>query len=314
MRWALYISAADSSPRAGLVIDDAIHGLEAGTTVLGLLGDDGTRLAEAAAAARDQPSEVVALADAVLRSPFPRPPSIRDSSSFEQHIRTGFKGLGVPFDDNWFKIPLVYFTNPGDVKGHGEDVTAAPGAQKLDYELECAAVIGRQGSDLTAAQAEDIIAGYVILNDWSARDIQATEVGFKVGPYKTKDWAMSAGPFFVTKDELEPFRSGKSFDLGMRASVNGMPYSDGNLRDIYWSFGELVAHASRGTVVHPGDLLGSGTVGTGCILEQSLTHGSDKYPWLVPGDVVSLEIDAIGTLANRVVAGPEPPDWRQTDG
>jgi 2-keto-4-pentenoate hydratase/2-oxohepta-3-ene-1,7-dioic acid hydratase in catechol pathway len=296
------------------VVGDAIHGLEAGTTVLDLLGDDGARLAEAAVTARDQPSEVVALADAVLRAPFPRPPSIRDSSSFEQHIRAGLKGLNVPFDDHWYEVPLVYFTNPGDVKGHGEDVTAAPGAEKLDYELECAAVIGRRASNLTAAEAEDVIAGYVILNDWSARDIQAKEVGFKVGPYKTKDWAMSAGPFFVTKDELEPHRSRKSFDLGMRAWVNGVQYSDGNLNEIYWSFGELVAHASHGTVVNPGDLLGSGTAGTGCILEQSIVFGTDKYPWLVPGDVVSLEIDAIGTLTNRVVAGPAMPSWRLSDG
>jgi 2-keto-4-pentenoate hydratase/2-oxohepta-3-ene-1,7-dioic acid hydratase in catechol pathway len=296
------------------VVGDAIHGLEAGTTVLDLLGDDGARLAEAAVTARNQPSEVVALADAVLRSPFPRPPSIRDSSSFEQHIRAGLKGLNVPFDDHWYEVPLVYFTNPGDVKGHGEDVTAAPGAEKLDYELECAAVIGRRASNLTAAEAEDVIAGYVILNDWSARDIQAKEVGFKVGPYKTKDWAMSAGPFFVTKDELEPHRSRKSFDLGMRAWVNGVQYSDGNLNEIYWSFGELVAHASHGTVVNPGDLLGSGTAGTGCILEQSIVFGTDKYPWLVPGDVVSLEIDAIGTLTNRVVAGPAMPSWRLSDG
>lgn len=314
MRWALYVSVSDSLPRAGLVVGDAIHGLEAGTTVLDLLGDDGARLAEAAVTARDQPSEVVALADAVLRSPFPRPPSIRDSSSFEQHIRAGLKGLNVPFDDHWYEVPLVYFTNPGDVKGHGEDVTAAPGAEKLDYELECAAVIGRRASNLTAAEAEDVIAGYVILNDWSARDIQAKEVGFKVGPYKTKDWAMSAGPFFVTKDELEPHRSRKSFDLGMRAWVNGVQYSDGNLNEIYWSFGELVAHASHGTVVNPGDLLGSGTAGTGCILEQSIVFGTDKYPWLVPGDVVSLEIDAIGTLTNRVVAGPAMPSWRLSDG
>jgi 2-keto-4-pentenoate hydratase/2-oxohepta-3-ene-1,7-dioic acid hydratase in catechol pathway len=296
------------------VVGDAIHGLEAGTTVLDLLGDDGARLAEAAVTARNQPSEVVALADAVLRSPFPRPPSIRDSSSFEQHIRAGLKGLNVPFDDHWYEVPLVYFTNPGDVKGHGEDVTAAPGAEKLDYELECAAVIGRRASNLTAAEAEDVIAGYVILNDWSARDIQAKEVGFKVGPYKTKDWAMSAGPFFVTKDELEPHRSRKSFDLGMRAWVNGVQYSDGNLNEVYWSFGELVAHASHGTVVNPGDLLGSGTAGTGCILEQSIVFGTDKYPWLVPGDVVSLEIDAIGTLTNRVVAGPAMPSWRLSDG
>jgi 2-keto-4-pentenoate hydratase/2-oxohepta-3-ene-1,7-dioic acid hydratase in catechol pathway len=296
------------------VVGDAIHGLEAGTTVLDLLGDDGARLAQAAVTARNQPSEVVALADAVLRSPFPRPPSIRDSSSFEQHIRAGLKGLNVPFDDHWYEVPLVYFTNPGDVKGHGEDVTAAPGAEKLDYELECAAVIGRRASNLTAAEAEDVIAGYVILNDWSARDIQAKEVGFKVGPYKTKDWAMSAGPFFVTKDELEPHRSRKSFDLGMRAWVNGVQYSDGNLNEIYWSFGELVAHASHGTVVNPGDLLGSGTAGTGCILEQSIVFGTDKYPWLVPGDVVSLEIDAIGTLTNRVVAGPAMPSWRLSDG
>jgi 2-keto-4-pentenoate hydratase/2-oxohepta-3-ene-1,7-dioic acid hydratase in catechol pathway len=309
MRWALYVTDSDPSPRAGMVVDESIHGLPAGSTVLDLLGDDGSRLAEAADTARNRPSEVVALADVALRAPIPRPPSIRDSSSFEQHVRAGLEGLGVGFDDHWYDVPMVYFTNPGDVRGHDEDVVAAYGATKLDYELEVAAVIGRTATNITAAEAADVIAGYVILNDWSARDIQAGEVAFKVGPYKTKDWAMSAGPYFVTKDELEPYRSGKVYDLGMRAWVNDKQYTDSNLNGMYWSFEELVAHAARGTYVHPGDLIASGTCATGCVFEQSITFGSDEYPWLVPGDVVTLEVDAIGTLRNRVLACPELPDW-----
>ena len=173
----------------------------------------------------------------------------------------------------------------------------------MDYELEVAAVVGMGGADLDPDEAQQIIAGYCVMNDWSARDIQRREMKLSMGPVKGKDFATSLGPVFVTPDELEDARRDKSFDLAMTASVNGVEYSRASLADIYWSFGEMLAYASRGTRVETGDMIGSGTCGTGCILELSLVHGVERYPWLQPGDVVELSVERLGTLRNRVVAG-----------
>jgi 2-keto-4-pentenoate hydratase/2-oxohepta-3-ene-1,7-dioic acid hydratase in catechol pathway len=307
----MYVSPQDGRPRAGLVVDDAIHGLEQGSSIIDLLGDDGTKLNEARDHAVANPTEVLAVSDVMLHAPIERPPSIRDSSSFEAHLRAGFAAQGVEWDDRWYDYPLFYFTNPNDVSGSGQDVHAAPGSQALDFELEVAAVIGREGTNLSEAEADDCIVGYCIFNDWSARDIQKAEFGFKVGPFKTKDWAMSAGPYLVTKDELEPLRKNAAYDLAMEASVNGRKISSGNLADIHWSFGELAAYSSRGTWLRTGDMIGSGTVGTGCILELSLVHGADEYPWLQPGDEIVLEVERLGRLANRVVDAWDVPDWKR---
>jgi 2-keto-4-pentenoate hydratase/2-oxohepta-3-ene-1,7-dioic acid hydratase in catechol pathway len=162
----------------------------------------------------------------------------------------------------------------------------------------------RAGADLDPDTAERHIAGYCVMNDWSARDIQRREMKLSMGPVKGKDFATTLGPFMVTPDELEPFRKGRAFDLAMLASVNGREYSRASLADIYWSFGEMLAYASRGTEVAPGDVIGSGTCGTGCILELSLVHGEDQYPWLKPGDLVELEVEHLGRTGNRVVEGP----------
>jgi 2-keto-4-pentenoate hydratase/2-oxohepta-3-ene-1,7-dioic acid hydratase in catechol pathway len=301
MRWATYLSPKSGTSRCGLVVEGRIFGLEQGITVLGLLGDDGARMAEAAARAIADPHEVVSVADVTLCAPIPQPPSIRDGSCFEAHLRAGFGAAGVPFDfDNWYAHPMIYFTNPHGLTGSGASIPAAPGAVKLDYELEVAAIVGRDGTNLDVGEAEEHIAGYCILNDWSARDIQSYEVKFQVGPFKTKDWAMTAGPYFVTKDELDPFRKGNAFDLEVTASVNGRPYSRGNISDMYWSFAELVAYSSRGTWVRAGDHIASGTVGTGCILELAGRHGPEAFPWLRIDDEVVLQAAGLGTLTNRI--------------
>src|SRR5437588_319044 len=190
--------------------------------------------------------------------------------------------------------------------GDGDEVAAPPGCTELDYELEVAAVVGRGGADLDPDTAQAGIAGYCVLNDWSARDIQRREMKLSMGPVKGKDFATSLGPVLTTPDELEPFRGDRAFELTMTASVNGREYSRASLDDIYWSFGEMLAYASRGTRLEPGDVIGSGTCGTGCILELSLVHGEDAYPWLRPGDEVTLEVDQLGRIENRVVAGIEP--------
>ncbi|HEX2068733.1 MAG TPA: fumarylacetoacetate hydrolase family protein, partial [Actinomycetota bacterium] len=158
-------------------------------------------------------------------------------------------------------------------------------------------------SDLDPDVAERYIAGFCVMNDWSARDIQRREMKLSMGPVKGKDSATTLGPVLVTPDELEDARKDRAYDLTMTAVVNGKEYSRASLAEIYWSFGEMIAYASRGTTVMPGDVIGSGTCGTGCILELSLVHGSEEYPWLEPGDEVVLEVERLGRVANRVVEG-----------
>jgi 2-keto-4-pentenoate hydratase/2-oxohepta-3-ene-1,7-dioic acid hydratase in catechol pathway len=213
-------------------------------------------------------------------------------------------------DADWYELPVFYFSNPAAIVGPGEDVAVPPGCEELDYELEVAAVVGLGGRDLDADEAERHIAGFCVMNDWSARDIQRREMKLSMGPVKGKDFATTLGPVLVTPDELEPYRRARAYDLAMTATVNGKPYSRASLADIYWSFGQMLAYASRGTELVPGDVIGSGTCGTGCILELSLVHGVEAYPWLKPGDVVALEVEQLGRIENRVVEGAgEEPLW-----
>ncbi|MGH7687473.1 MAG: fumarylacetoacetate hydrolase family protein [Candidatus Dormibacteria bacterium] len=302
MRWVTY-AAGDRAPRVGLVVEDAVHGLEPELTLLELLGDDGERLAMAGNRARTDPSEVRRLADVRLLSPLPRPPTIRDFYAFEQHVKTARQRRGLEMDADWYELPVFYFSNPYAVLGPDDDVPAAPGSAEMDYELEVAAVVGRAGQNLDPSDAATHIAGFCVMNDWSARDVQRREMKLSMGPVKGKDFATSLGPMLVTPDELESARSGHAYDLAMIARVNGTEYSRATLADIYWSFPEMLAYASRGTWVRPGDVIGSGTCGTGCILELSLVHGAERYPWLSTGDVVELEVERLGVLRNRVVDG-----------
>ena len=302
MRWVTYRAGAHEA-RVGLVVGESVHGLEPGLTLLELLGDDGERMAHGAERARVDPSEVHPVADVQLLAPIPDPPTIRDFYAFEQHVRVARERRGLGMDPDWYQIPVFYFSNPYAVVGPDVDVPAAPGSDSMDFELEVAAIVGRAGHDLTPDDAEQHIAGFCVMNDWSARDIQRREMQLSMGPVKGKDFATSLGPALVTPDELESARRDKAYDLAMVARVNGREYSRASLADIYWSFGEMIAYASRGTWVRPGDVIGSGTCGTGCILELSLVHGSDAYPWLQPGDVVELEVERLGVLRNRLVEG-----------
>ncbi len=302
MRWVTY-RMENGAERAGLVVGADVHGLAAGETLLSLLGDDGERLAQAADRAQRDPADVVALDAISLCAPVPRPPSVRDFYAFEQHVRTARQRRGLEMDPDWYELPVFYFSNPHCVVGPDDDVAVAPGTAEMDFELEVAAIVGMAGSDLDPASATRHIAGYCVMNDWSARDVQRREMKLSMGPVKGKDFATSLGPVLVTPDELNSARAGRAYELAMTASVNGIEYSRASLSDIYWSFGEMLAYASRGTRVVPGDVIGSGTCGTGCILELSLVHGSDRYPWLQPGDVVELSVERLGRLRNRVVAG-----------
>ncbi len=274
------------------------------SSLIDLLGDDGERLLRAGEAAETDPLDIIEAATAQLRPPIPQPPTIRDFYAFEQHVVAGRKSRGLEMIKEWYEIPVFYFTNPSALAGHGEAVAVPPGCQKLDFELEVAAVVGRRGSNLTVTEAANHIVGYMLMNDWSARDLQRKEMLVGLGPAKGKDFRSSLGPCLVTADELEPKRNGKGFDITLTATVNGREYSSDTFANIYWSFEEMLAFAARGTVVNAGDVLGSGTCGTGCISELSLTHGEATYPWLQPGDRVEFQADILGTLANTIVPGP----------
>jgi 2-keto-4-pentenoate hydratase/2-oxohepta-3-ene-1,7-dioic acid hydratase in catechol pathway len=303
MRWVTFTQSPHATERTGVVVDGRIHACAPGTTLLGLLGDDGERLAAAGDAVRRDPHEVLELDAVHLLAPIPKPPTVRDFYAFEQHVRTARQRRGLEMDPDWYELPVFYFSNPYAIGGPNDDIAIPPGSAEMDYELEVAAIVGRGGADLDPEQAHRNIAGYCVMNDWSARDVQRREMKLSMGPVKGKDFATTIGPVLVTPDELEDVRRNRSFDLAMTASVNDVEYSRASLADVFWSFGEMLAYASRGTRVEAGDVIGSGTCGTGCILELSMVHGIDQYPWLQPGDVVELSVERLGTLRNRVVAG-----------
>jgi fumarylacetoacetate (FAA) hydrolase len=228
--------------------------------------------------------------------------SVRDFYAFEQHVKTcrGHRGLGmVP---QWYEVPVFYFSNPVAIIGDGDPVWAPKGSEALDYELEVACVVGTAARDLPADDsALDCVAGFTVMNDWSARDIQRAEMAVGLGPSKSKDFATSLGPRLVPFAELRDcYREGR-LHLEMTARVNGKEYSRGNAGSMYWTWPQLLAHASRDTELRPGDVLGSGTVGTGCILELTPEAVGG---WLRPGDVVELTVERIGTLRNPVVERP----------
>lgn len=238
------------------------------------------------------------LGEVRLLAPIPFPPAVRDFYAFEQHVRTARRLRGLEMDPDWYELPIFYFTNPATVFGDG-DVIPYPATERLDYELEICAVMGRDGADLTAAEALDAVAGYMVFNDWSARDLQRREMKLSLGPAKGKDFANSFGPWLVTPDELSWSGPGRPRGT-MTARVNGEEWSRADLSDLYHDYGAMIAYASRDSRVRRGDLLGSGTCGTGCILELASTHGEERFPWLRPGDVVELEVEGIGVLRNTV--------------
>jgi 2-keto-4-pentenoate hydratase/2-oxohepta-3-ene-1,7-dioic acid hydratase in catechol pathway len=299
MRWCTYLTS--DGPRAGLITDDRVYGLAEPHNLIELIASDAA-LREAGQRALREPAGFVPLADARLTAPIPVPPSIRDFMAFEEHVVTSHQAMGQTVHPDWYELPVFYFTNPAAVHGPYDDVAISPGSTAFDYELEIAAVIGAPGRDIAAADAEAHIAGYTVLCDWSARDLQEREMRLLLGPAKGKDSATSIGPVLVTADELEPQRAGNAYDLSMTAAVNGKPYSQGNFSTIHWSFPAMIEHASRGTELRTGDIIGSGTVGTGCILELSRSHGQGAYPWLKPGDIVTLTVERIGTIEATIVS------------
>lgn len=304
MRIATYVSPVSGGERVGVLEGDQLLGIDEPVRLLDLLGDDGERLADAAHRAKRSPAEVVPLDQARLMAPIPVPPSIRDFMAFEEHVRNAGRHFGHEPAEVWYRQPIFYFSNPAAVRAARGDIEISPGSIAFDYELEVAAVVGKAGRNLSPTEAVRHIAGFLVLCDWSARDLQRAEMEGHLGPAKGKDGATSLGPYLVTPDELAGRRKGNGFDLEMFATVNGQEGSKGNWSAIHWSFEELLAYASRGTEVRPGDVLGSGTVGTGCIAELQALHGAEAYPWLKAGDEVRLEVELLGSIEARIRPAP----------
>jgi 2-keto-4-pentenoate hydratase/2-oxohepta-3-ene-1,7-dioic acid hydratase in catechol pathway len=233
--------------------------------------------------------------------PVVRPPAFRDFYAFEQHVKTARARRGLGMVPAWYEIPVFYFSNPNALVGHDAPVYAPAECAELDYELELGIVIGRGGRDIAPERAWDHVAGFTILNDLSARDLQRKEMPVGLGPAKAKDFATAVGPWLATHDELADCIAGERLTLEMIARVNGRELSRGNVASLHHSIPRLIAQASRDAELVPGDLIGTGTVGTGCILELGADHTGG---WLKPGDVVELEIERLGVLRTRIVARP----------
>jgi len=284
------ISTLRASSQPALVIDDRVHTLP--YPDLQAVIAVGTEKA-ASRASKDS----FALNEVTFHSPI-HPKTLRDFYAFETHVKTANRNRGQDVPENWYKFPVFYFSNPNNNYGHEDTIPYPSYTQALDYELEIAVVIGKPGINIQPENAPDHIFGYTVFNDWSARDLQVQEMKVNFGPVKSKDFACSFGPVIVTREELADKVTERPgvYALEMTARVNGTEMSRGNFNDIYWSFGDMIARASQSVMLNPGDIIGSGTVGTGCLYELTKNQG----PWLDEGDVIELEIERIGVLRNTV--------------
>jgi len=258
-----------------------------------------TVAAEAATAAGGKASSIARrpFDSLTILPPVAHPPAFRDAYCFEEHVTNARARRGLTVPPEWYEMPIFYYSNPGAFVGHRAPVRRPQWTQALDYELELGWIIGRKGRDLRAEEWRSYVAGFTILNDWSARDVQRREMAVGLGPAKGKDFATSLGPALVTLDEFEGACEGDHLRLEMQASVNGTLLSRGNAGSMRYSVGEVIARASQDVYLFPGDVFGSGTVGTGCILEL----GNDVHRWLEPGDEVTLTIERLGALTNPIV-------------
>lgn len=254
----------------------------------------------------------VSITEAQILAPVPFPSSCRDAYAFRQHVESARRNRGVPMIPEFDQYPVFYFTNHLSIQGPGNIICMPDHFEKLDFELEAAIVISKHGRNIRAEDADEYIAGLMIMNDMSARKLQMEEMMLNLGPAKGKDFCTVTGPWLVTLNELEQYETapkeghvGKSWNLRMQCRVNGQQVSDGNLSDMHWTFAEIIERASYGVNLLAGDIIGSGTVGTGCFLELNgtgkLNNPNYTEQWLLPGDVVELEIEGLGTLVNTIV-------------
>jgi len=252
------------------------------------------------------------LKEVKLLAPIPRPNSLRDAYAFRQHVETSRRNRGLEMIKEFDDFPVFYFSNHNAIFGPSDDIQCMPSHfEKLDYELEIAILIGKEGINVKAKNAKEYIAGFMIMNDMSSRGLQMKEMKLNLGPAKGKDFASALGPYLVTPDELSgniinEDDNGCNYDLQMTCSLNGKLLSKGNLKDIAWSFEKIIERVSYGATIYPGDIIGSGTVGTGCLLEINGTNklkSSDfTEVWLKENDVVEMEIEKLGKITNKIIS------------
>jgi 2-keto-4-pentenoate hydratase/2-oxohepta-3-ene-1,7-dioic acid hydratase in catechol pathway len=300
----------EQGPRLGVVRPDGVAELARTESRLEPhFGDDGSALRALAGAIHADPAGEYGLDSLTLLKPVD-PVSMRDFMVFEEHILPSWRRSGMSRGpDVWYEQPIGYFSNAATIRGPRDPIEIPGGSERLDFELEVGAVIGRETVSVTPAEAADRIAGFCILCDWSARDLQFREMDGRLGPFKGKDFGSSLGPVFVTPDELASRRRGNGYDLLMTSSVNGRQYGSDHWSSAYWSFEELISYASWNSRVEAGSIIGSGTCQGGCILELSARHSAEEYPWLTPGDEVTLSIELMGEIRARVLPparGPWP--------
>lgn len=315
----------NGNEQCGMLLDQYVYptsGMEMPGTMSGLLNEweewyPRLKLVHDEIAAGKSLSRL-GLGDIELLAPVPHPASCRDGYAFRQHVAAARRNRKVPMIPEFDAYPVFYFTNHNSIQGPGVIKCMPDHFQKLDFELEAAIVIGKRGRNIKAAEADAYIAGLMIMNDLSARTLQMEEMLLNLGPAKGKDFATVIGPWLVTPDELSDFEvapklnhTGKSWNLKMTCSVNGVQVSAGNLGDMDWTFAEIIERASYGVDLYPGDVIGSGTVGTGCFLELNgtgkLNDPDYKEQWLQDGDGVVMEIEGLGVLRNTIIA--EHTDW-----
>ena len=250
--------------------------------------------------------------EATILAPVPHPSSCRDAYAFRQHVAAARRNRKVDMIPEYDQYPIFYFTNHNSIQGPGDIICMPDHFEKLDFELEAAIVISKPGRNIRAADADEYIGGLMIMNDMSARRLQMEEMTLNLGPAKGKDFSTVIGPMLVTLNELEQYEvpckeghTGKSWNLGMKCWVNGKQVSEGNLSDMDWTFAEIIERCSYGVDLMPGDVIGSGTAGTGCFLELNgtgkLNDPNYEEQWLHEGDIVEMEIDGLGKLSNTIV-------------
>ena len=266
----------------------------------------------------DKSLSIAPVKDFTLLAPVPRPTSCRDGYAFRQHVESARRNRGVEMIKEFDQYPIFYFTNHNAVQGPGDVYCMPDHFQQLDFELEVAIVIGKEGRNIKAKDADAYIAGFTIMNDLSARKLQMEEMLLNLGPAKGKDFSTVIGPWLVTPDELSAYlvpakkgHVGNNYNLSMKCWVNDILVSEGNVKDMDWTFAEIIERCSYGVTIFPGDVIGSGTVGTGCFLELNGTgklHDPNYQPqWLQANDTVKMTIDGLGTLVNTIKA--EATDW-----
>jgi fumarylacetoacetate (FAA) hydrolase len=317
----------DTDARLGLYLDGNIYDLNALDANIpdsmnaflyeGQAAMDAARAVETALKTGKLQAKAVTLNPDELLAPVPFPTSCRDGYAFRQHVEAARRNRGVDMIAEFDQYPIFYFTNHNAVQGPGPVVCMPDHFEKLDFELEIAVVIGKQGRNIRAEEADDYIAGFMIMNDMSARTLQMEEMLLNLGPAKGKDFSTVIGPWLVTPDELAPYKVpakaghvGNNYNLAMKCWVNGQLVSEGNVADMDWTFAEIIERCAYGVDIYPGDVIGSGTVGTGCFLELNgtglrLDPQNFKPQWLKEGDEVKMEITGLGVLENVIVREPD---------